>query len=144
MHTQPPETSVRFGQSVLLFWLGAVLIMALLMIVPLNKAPAAELAHLTHQDSPPGHELASGEASSDAWLTTPSDLPHCHHDHAWRPASGMLPRSEAPDSAPEPTGPVTQVVGPPPHLTSPLGHAHPGPTSRHSVPLYLLTQRFRS
>jgi len=143
MHAQAPEHSARPSQRGFPLWLGAVLLLALLLATPLTKAEVEQLAHPGDQIAPAGLELAFGEASPDAWLTAPSDLPHCHHDHAWRPPSGILPRSEAPDSAPEATIPATHIAGPP-HLTSPLGHAHPGPTVRHSVPLYLLTQRFRS
>ncbi len=144
MGPQATEQSTTPGRSGLSVWLGAVLILALLLATPLAKADVVQHAHPGDQVAPAGLELAFGEASPDAWLTAPSGLPHCHHDHAWRPASGILPRGETPDSAPEATSPATPIVGPPPHLTSPLGHTHPGPSVRPSAPLYLLTQRFRS
>lgn len=140
MHPQSPEQSARSGQRGLLLWFGAVLMLALLLAAPL----AAELAHPGNQVAPASLEIPTGGAPPDVWLSKPSDLPHCHHDHAWRPASGVLPRSEAPDDTPDPPTLIASVVGPSPHLTSPLGHAHPGPPVWHSVPLYLLTQRFRS
>ncbi|WP_416138570.1 hypothetical protein ACM26W_19270 [Halomonas sp. HK25] len=120
------------------------------MLVLLMVASQSQVhAHPWVFSSPANHqtqaasEFASEQALPEAWLT-PADLPHCHHDQAWRPASAVLPRSEAPDATPDPPTMIASVVGPSAHLTSPLGHAYPGPTSRPAIPLYLLTQRFRS
>lgn len=144
MQAPPPEQSAGPGQSGRPLWLGAVLLLALLLATPLAKAQAAEPAHAGDSAAPASFGLAYEGASLDARHAPPSELPHCHHHQAWRPSLGPLPRGETPDSAPEPPGLTTQFVGPPPHRTSPLGHAHPGPDARSSVPLYLLTQRFRS
>ena len=142
MQPQAPGQSAAPRQGGLPLWRGVVLILVVLLLALMARAQAAEPAHPV--DPPvPGLELAPGEAAPGAWLSALSDLPHCHHDNAWRPASGVLPRSEASDATPDPSPPIA-AAGPSVHLTSPLGHAHPGPTSRHSVPLYLLTQRFRS
>ena len=143
MQPQAPGQSAAPRQGGLPLWLGAVLILALLLVALMARAQTAEPAHPV--DPPvPGLELAFGEAASEAWLSTAPDLPHCHHDHAWRPASGVLPRSESPDATPDPSPLIASVAGPSVHLTSALGHPLPGPASPHTVPLYLLTQRFRS
>lgn len=144
MGPQATEQSTTPGRSGLSVWLGAVLILALLLATPLAKADVVQHAHPGDQVAPAGLELAFGEAASEAWLSTAPDLPHCHHDHAWRPASGVLPRSESPDATPDPSPLIASVAGPSVHLTSALGHPLPGPASPHTVPLYLLTQRFRS
>lgn len=143
MQPQAPGQSAASRQGGLPLWLGAVLILALVLVALMARAQTAEPAH--QGDPPvPGLELAFGEAASEAWLTSPPAGPHCHHDHAWRSVSGVLPRSEAPDVTPDPWTPIVPAAGPSIHLTSALGHALPGHTSRPAVPLYLLTQRFRS
>lgn len=144
MGPQATEQSTTPGRSGLSVWLGAVLILALLLATPLAKADVVQHAHPGDQVAPAGLELAFGEASPDAWLTSPPAGPHCHHDHAWRSVSGVLPRSEAPDVTPDPWPPIVPAAGPSIHLTSALGQTLPGPASPHVVPLYLLTQRFRS
>jgi hypothetical protein len=144
MQPQAPEQCAGHGRRGIPLWLAALFVLALLLAAPLAKAHAEEVDHPGNPLAATSLELAIGGASTDAWLTSTPEAPHCHHDHAWRPAPAVLPRSESPDNAPEPTSPMTQLAGPSPHLTSPLGHAHPGPTVRHSAPLYLLTQRFRS
>ncbi|AXY41018.1 hypothetical protein D1793_01765 [Halomonas sp. JS92-SW72] len=143
MQPQAPGQRTAPRQGGLPLWLGAVLILALLQVALMARAQTTEPVHPV--DPPvPGLELALGEAASKAWLSTPSELPHCHHEHAWRPTTGVLPRSEAPDATPDPSPPIASVAGPSVHLTSALDHILPGPASPHTVPLYLLTQRFRS
>lgn len=141
-----PGNSARSGPYGLPLWLGMALMLALLMFMSASQAHAHPWAlpgpadHPTQADqalaaeaTPPLHQHAS-----------PAEHPHCHHDHAWRPASGVLPRSEAPDATSDPAALLASLVGPSVHRTAALGHALPGLSSRPAVPLYLLTQRFRS
>lgn len=144
MQPQAPEQCAGHGRRGISLWLAALFVLALLLAAPLAKAHAEELDHPGNPVAATSLELATGEASTDAWLTSPPAGPHCHHDHAWRSVSGVLPRSEAPDVTPDPWPPIVPAAGPSIHLTSALGHTLPGPASPHTVPLYLLTQRFRS
>jgi|SRR5690554_4436411 len=144
MQPQAPEQCAGDGQRAHPLWLAALLVLALLLVVLMPRAQAVEPALPLELTASAGVELATGEASTDAWLTSPPAGPHCHHDHAWRSVSGVLPRSEAPDVTPDPWPPIVPAAGPFIHLTSALGHPLPGPASPHTVPLYLLTQRFRS
>ena len=144
MGPQATEQSTTPGRSGLSVWLGAVLILALLLVVLMPRAQAVEPALPLELTASAGVELAAGGAAAEAWSSVLPELPHCHHDHAWRPASGILPRGEAPDATPDPSTLNASVAGPSVHLTSALGHALPGHTSRPAVPLYLLTQRLRS
>jgi hypothetical protein len=114
--------------------LGVLLmVLALLLVAPLASSHAGEPAD---QAAPASLELASGEAS-------PSDLPHCHHGHGARHPAVALPRVERQDiefdtlhepvHSKDSTTPIIASTGAPQALPDPS-----------PVPVYLLTQRFRS
>ncbi|WP_444984918.1 hypothetical protein [Halomonas mongoliensis] len=122
------------------------LMLVLLMIVSASQAHAQPWAlpgpadHQTQAD----RALAVDATPSERHHAAPTEHPHCHHEHAWRPTAGVLPRSEAPDATPDSPALIASLAGPSVHQTAALGRALPGLTSRPAVPLYLLTQRFRS
>ena len=134
-----PKQLNRSSPGGLSLWLGAILALALLLAT--SQAQAVALAHPDDPAVTAGLGPVAEAAPLDVRHAS-TDLPHCHHPTAWRPSFGLPSRSESPDSAAEPASPTTQNVGRPVHLTSPLGRA--GPHALPSLPLYLLTQRFRS
>lgn len=141
-----PGNSARSGPCGLPLWLGMALMLVLLMIVSASQAHAQPWAlpgpadHQTQAD----RALAVDATPSERHHAAPTEHPHCHHEHAWRPTAGVLPRSEAPDATPDSPALIASLAGPSVHQTAALGRALPGLTSRPAVPLYLLTQRFRS
>ena len=139
MHPEAITPRAGSSQGRLPLWLGAVLMLALLLAAPLATAHADPADHAAAASL----ELASGEASPDIWRTTPSDLPHCHHGHGTRHPAGALPRGEQQDIEIDTLHePVHSTDSTPPIIAS-IGapRALPDPSP---VPVYLLTQRFRS
>ncbi|WP_163577031.1 hypothetical protein [Halomonas faecis] len=74
----------------------------------------------------------------------PSDHgPHCHHGHGVAANDRLLPRVERLDGDAEPPLPEDRALGAPPAPLATLGQPSAAPVSS-PIPLYLLTERFRS
>jgi hypothetical protein len=133
MHPEAIAPRAGSSQGRLPLWLGAVLMLALLLVAPLASSHAGEPAD---QAAPASLQFASGEAS-------PSDLPHCHHGHGTRHPAGALPRVERQDIDVNMPPVSCRSLDPTPSIIASTGapHALPDPSP---VPVYLLTQRFRS
>lgn len=89
-----------------------------------------------------GPHVPQTTAPSAMQTVSPAELPHCHHGHGWRVhldtalrTSPAEPDGEAPPSTRDATN------EPPPVAATVIPRVN-GPAPR--VPLYLLTQRFRS
>ena len=143
-----PSDGARSGPYGLPLWLGMALMLALLMVVSASQANAHPEALSGSADHPIQADrplaLDATPSPSAHQHAAPTEHPHCHHGQDWRPTTGVLPRSEAPDAAPDPLAFIASLVGPSVHQTAAFGRVLPGLTSRPAVPLYLLTQRFRS
>lgn len=137
-----PGNSATPGPCGLPLWLGMAFMLILLMVAP--HAHASDASPSADQQPPTAWGLTIESTPHATRHVTPTEPPHCHHDHAWRPASGILPRGEAQDLPPDLLILMPLAPGPAPHVIKALGASSTGPLDRASAPLYLLTQRFRS
>lgn len=112
-------------------------LLALLCLVALLLGSPA-LAH----DASPGVDTMITEMAAAA--LAPSDQgPHCHHGHGLAANDRPLPRAERRDVDPDPPLPEDRALCAPPAPLATSGQPSTGPVTS-PVPLYLLTERFRS
>lgn len=140
MQPQAPEQSAIPDQSGLPLWLGALLLLLVLLVPHSANAHEGTFANSAISTS---LEFSSPEASPASWLTTPPDMPHCHHGYAARQIVGGLPRVAPQDSEDETVHHSLRDTDTPPRNLTQCGVPRP-PTLSSAIPVYLLTQRFRS
>ncbi|WP_163560251.1 hypothetical protein [Halomonas sp. NO4] len=111
--------------------------MLLCLVNLLLGSPA--MAH----DATPAKPAASPETSAAASLHPNEQGPHCHHGHGLAANDRLLPRAERLDGDAEPPLPEVRALCVPPARLITSGQPSAAPVSS-PVPLYLLTERFRS